>query len=157
MTALAARTWAGESSTLRAAVAGVSPEFCPALRAVVDAAASGFTPLRGPARPGGEHMWAGTTRLPGGGECSVFGGNPPAYVCTLYAGDVEDNADGAYDRAVSGTKDCLGAGWTTLEKVDGTHTRTSLTTRGEGAAVRVVARDLSGDAYLVELWVDARR
>ena len=157
LAAPAARVWAGESATLRAAVAGLSPEFCPTLRALVDAAGSGFTQLRGPSRSGGENMWEGTKRLPGGGECTLFGGTPPAYVCTLYAGDVEDNADGAYDRAVSGLKDCLAAGWKTTEKVDGTHARTSVATGNAGALVRVVSRDVSADAYLVELWVDGAR
>ena len=153
--ALAARAWAGESATLRAADAGVSPEFCPTVRALVDAAASGFAALRGPSRGGGENMWEGTKRLPGGGDCTVFGGKPPAYVCTLYAGDVEENADGAYDRAVSGLKDCLPAGWKTTEKVDGVHTRTTTAAGDPGPRARVVSRELSGDAYLVELWVDA--
>ena len=153
--ALATRAWAGESPTLRAAEAGVSPEFCPALRALVDAAGSGFASLRGKARASGEHVWGGSKRLPGASECSVFGGTPPTYVCALYTGDVEENADGAYDRAVSGVKDCLGAGWKATEKVDGVHTRTTAATGSAGLSVRVVSRDLSGDAYLVELWVDA--
>ena len=153
--ALAGGAWASESPTLRAADAGVSPEFCPTLRALVDAAPGGFTAVRGPARAGGEHIWAGTRRFPGGGECTVFGGTPPAYVCTLYAGDVEENADGAYDRAVSGVKDCLPAGWKSTEKVDGVHTRTTTAAGDAGPRARVVSREVSGDAYLVELWVDA--
>ena len=155
--ALAVRAWADESATVRAAQAGVSPGFCPALRALVDAAASGFVSLRGKARPGGEHMWEGTKGLPGGGDCSVFGGTPPAYVCMLYTGDVEENADGAYDRAVSGVKDCLPADWKTTEKVDGEHARTTVAAAGAGPSVRVVSRDVSADAYLVELWVDGAR
>src|SRR5438128_2063806 len=66
--ALAARALAGESDTLRAADAGLSPGFCPALRALVDAAGSGFTAFRGTPRVGGENMWQGTKRLPGGGD-----------------------------------------------------------------------------------------
>jgi len=155
--ALAARAWAGESDTLRAADAGLSPGFCPALRTLVDAAGSGFTALRGTPRVGGENMWEGTKRLPGGGECVVYGGNPPAYACTLYAGDVEENADGAYDRTVSGLKDCLPGAWTTTQKIDGVHARTTTATGGAGPSLRVVSRDVSGDAYLVELWVDAPR
>jgi hypothetical protein len=155
--ALAARAWAGEPAALRAADAGLSPEFCPTLRTIVGAAASGFTSLRGPARAGGENVWEGTKRLPGS-DCAVFGGTPSAYVCTLYAGDVEENADGAYDRAVSGLKDCLSDGWKTTEKVDGTHARTTTTAGGAGStSVRVVSRDVSADAYLVEVWVDAAR
>jgi hypothetical protein len=153
--AVAARAWGGEPATLRAAEAGVSPEFCPTLRALVEAAASGFVPLRGAPRASGENMWDGTTRLPGARECTVFGGKPPAYVCTLYAGDVEENADGAYDRAVSGLKDCLPAGRKTTERVDGVHARTT-TSAGGGPAVRVVSRDVSADAYLVELWIEPR-
>ena len=154
-TALAGGTGAAESPTIRAADAGVSPEFCPTLRALVDAARGGFTTVRGPVRGGGEHTWEGTRRFPGGGECTVFGGTPPAYVCTLYAGDVEENADGAYDRAVSGVKDCLPSGWKTTEKVDGVHTRATIAAGVAGPRARVVSRELSGDAYLVELWVDA--
>ena len=101
-------------------------------------------------------MWEGTRRLPGS-DCAAFGGTPPAYVCTLYAGDVEENADGAYDRAVSGLKDCLPAGWKTTEKVDGTHARTTTVSGGAGTSVRVVSRDVSADAYLVEVWVDAAK
>lgn len=153
--ALAARSRAGESDTLRAAEAGVSPGFCPALRALMDAAGSGFVALRGAARVGGEHMWEGTRRLPGGGECITYGGTPSAYACTLYAGDVEENADGAYDRAVSGLKDCLPSGWKTTEKVDGVHARTTTASGDRGPSLRVVSHDVSGDAYLVELWVDA--
>ena len=62
----------------------------------VGGAANGFGSLRGKILDRGEHMWEGTKRLPGSTECSVFGGTPPAYVCTLYAGDVEENADGTY-------------------------------------------------------------
>jgi hypothetical protein len=152
---LARGVQAGDSGTLRAAEAGVSPGFCPALRVLVDAAGSGFTALRGEPQAGGEHMWAGTKRLPGGGDCLVFGGSPPSYSCTLYIGDVEENADGAYDRAVSGVKDCLTGSWKTTEKVDGVHIRTTLAAAEAGASVRVVSRDVSGDAYLVELWIDA--
>lgn len=140
---------------MRAAVAGVSPDFCPALRTLVDAAAGAFVSLRGKVRAGGENVWEGTRQLPGGSECAVFGGTPAAYVCTLYAGDVEDNADGAYDRAVSGVKICLSGDWKTTEKVDGVHARTTTAERSAGPRVRVVSRDASGDAYLVELWVDA--
>ncbi len=155
--ALAAHVWAGESPTGRAAEAGLSPDFCPTLRALVDAAGSSFAALRGPTRPGSENMWEGTKRLPGGGECSVFGGTPAAYVCIRYAGDAEDNADGAYGRAVSALKDCLPDGWKTTEKVDGVHARTTVASGTSGPTVRVVSRDVSGDAYLVELWVDAAR
>jgi hypothetical protein len=155
--ALATRGRADEGAALRAAVAGLSPDFCPTLRALVDAAANGFAALRGAPQVDGENVWAGTRRLPGGGECLVFGGRPPSYVCTLYAGDVEENADGAYDRAVSGLRDCLPAGWKTTEKVDALHTRTSTASAGAGPAVRVVSRGAGADAYQVELWVDAAR
>jgi hypothetical protein len=154
---LAARTWAADAGTMRAADAGVSPGFCPTLRAVVDAAGSGFSGLRGTVRAGGENAWEGTKRFPGGGDCVVFGGSPPAYACTLYLGDVEENADGTYDRAVSGVKDCLGAAWKTSEKSDGTHARTTVAQAGSGPSLRVVSRDASGDAYLVELWVDGAK
>src|SRR5689334_1230950 len=112
---LATRTWAGESVNMRAADAGISPAFCPALRVLLDAADKGFTTLRGRARVGGEHVWEGTKRLPGASECSVYGGTPAAYSCMLYAGDVENNADGTYQRAVSALQDCLPAGWKTTE------------------------------------------
>jgi hypothetical protein len=150
----AASAWAADTATMRAADAGVSPTFCPALRALVDAAGSDFTSVRGKPRPGGEHIWTGTKRLPGASECTVYGGRPPAYVCMLYAGDVEENADGTYDRAVSALKDCLPAGWTTTEQVAGTHARTTTASGATGPRVRVVSRDVSGDAYMVELWVD---
>src|SRR5438105_14947403 len=55
--ALAAHASGDERPTLRAAEGGVSPGFCPALRALVDEAPGGFSALRGAARPGGEHMW----------------------------------------------------------------------------------------------------
>ena len=153
---LAARAWAAESETMRAADAGVRPEFCPTLRAVVDAAGSGFSALRGKSQPGGEHAWEGTKRFPGNGDCLTFGGSPAAYVCTLYMGDDEENSDGVYERAVSGVKDCLGAAWTADEKSDGEHARTTVARADSGPSVRVVSRDVSGDAYLVELWVDAK-
>jgi hypothetical protein len=155
--ALAMRAWAGDSATLRAADAGVSPEFCPALRALVDAAGKDFVAVRGRARPGGEHVWDGTKRLPGASECTVYGGQPAAYSCMLYAGDAEDNADATYDRAVSALKDCLPAGWKSSEQVSGTHARTTTARGAEGPQVRVVSRDVSGDAYLVEVWVDGAR
>ena len=155
--ALAAHASGDESPTLRAAEAGVSPGFCPALRALVDEAPGGFAALRGAARRGGEHMWEGSRRLPGASDCVVFGGTTPAYACTLYAGDVEGNADGAYDRAVAGVKDCLPAGWKTTENVDGVHARTTRAAGAAGPSVRVVSRDARGAAYLVELWVDGTR
>ena len=80
-----------------------------------------------------------------------------AYACTLYAGDAEESADGAYDRAVTGVKDCLQAGWKTTENVDGVHARTTTAAGATGPSIRVVSRDVSGDAYLVELWVDGTR
>ena len=155
--ALPIRVLAGESPTMRAADAGVSPGFCPGLQAIIDAAGKDFTGLRGRARGGGEHVWEGTKRLPGAIDCSVYGGRPSAYTCTLYAGDVEDNADGAYDRAVIALKDCLPGGWKTTERIDGTHARTTTAAGGGGPQVRVVSRDASADAYLVEIWVDAGR
>ena len=153
--AFAAQAWAGESATIRAADAGLPPDFCPTLRTLVAAAPSGFVSLRGALEPGAENVRKGTKRVPGALACSVFGGTPPAYACTLYAGDVEDNADATYERVVRGVTDCLPAGWTTTEKVDGVHARTAICARGTGPTVRVVARDASADAYLVELWVDA--
>ena len=53
--ALAAHASGDEPPTLRATEGGVSPGFCPALRALVDEAPGGFSALRGAARPGGEH------------------------------------------------------------------------------------------------------
>jgi len=152
---LACPAWAADTSTMRAADAGVSPQFCPALRALVDAAKADFAALRGKARAGSEHVWAGTKRLPGASECSVYGGHPSAYSCMLYAGDVEDNADATYDRAAAALRDCLPAGWTATERVDGTHARTTTAKGSAGPQVRVVSHDVSGDAYLVEVWVDA--
>jgi hypothetical protein len=154
MAAIAAGAPADDSATLRAAEAGLSPEFCPALRTLVAGAANGFTSLRGKSLERGEHMWEGTKRLPGSTECIVFGGTPPAYVCTLYTGDAEDNADGTYDRAAAGLKDCLPATWKRTEKVDGVHTRTTTAGDTAGPQVRVVSRELSADAYVVEVWVD---
>ena len=153
---LAAPAWAADAETMRAADAGVRPEFCPTLRAVVDAAGSGFTALRGAPQAGGEHAWEGTKHFPGKGDCLVFGGSPAAYVCTLYVGDDEENADGAYERAVSGVKDCLGSAWKTSEKADGEDARTTIVRADSGPSCRVVSRDVSGDAYLVELWVEAK-
>src|SRR5437667_10562193 len=101
--ALAAHASGDERPTLRAAEAGVSPGFCPALRALVDEAPGGLTALRGAARRGGEHiMWEGSRRLPGASDCVVFGGTPPAYACTLYAGDAEERAYGARRGAAAG-------------------------------------------------------
>ena len=138
--ALAAHASGDEPPTLRAAEAGVSPGFCPALRALIDEAPGGLSALRGAARRGGEYiMWEGSRRLPGASDCIVFGGTPPAYACTLYAGDVEENADGAYDRAVTGVKDCLPAGWKTTENVDGVHARTTTAAGAAGPSVRVVS------------------
>ncbi len=153
--ALATALDAAESPTMRAAEAGVSPAFCSGLRTLIHAAETGFTTLRGRARAGAEHVWDGTRRLPGAIDCSVYGGRPAAYGCTLYAGDAEDNADGVYDRAVSALKYCAPAGWKTTERVDGTHARTTSAAGSGGPQVRVVVRDASADAYLVELWVDA--
>jgi len=154
--ALAGHAWAVGSATLRAADDGLPPEFCPTLRTVVAAAANRFESLRGAPEPGGDPDRKATTRLPGAIECSVFGGTRPAYACTLYAGDVEENADGTYERAAHGLTDCLGAEWRTRESVDGVHARTT-TSAGAGPSVRVISRDASADGYLVELWVDAVR
>src|SRR5213593_3024728 len=71
--ALAADASGDEPPTLRAAEAGVSPGFCPALRALIDEAPGGFSALRGAARRGGEHMWEGSRRLPGASDCGVCG------------------------------------------------------------------------------------
>ena len=145
---------AADTSAVRAALAGLPPDFCPSLRSLVDAAGDGFAKVRGAERPGGEHVWAGTKLLPGASECVVFGGTPPAYSCTLYAGDDGDNAAATYDRGVSALKDCLPGTWKTSEKVDGTHSRTTTATGG-APKLRVVSHDVSGDAYMVELWIDA--
>jgi hypothetical protein len=48
--ALPTRVLAGESPTMRAAAAGVSPGFCPGIPAIIDAARKDFTGLRGRAR-----------------------------------------------------------------------------------------------------------
>jgi hypothetical protein len=153
--ALAARAWAGESATMRAADAGVSPAFCQSLRALVDAADKRFTTLRGRPRPGGEHVWEGTKRLPGAIECTLYGGRAAAYSCVLYAGDMESKADGNYGRAVSALKDCLPPAWTTSEQVNGTYARTTTAAGTGGPQVRVILRDASVEAYFVEVWVVA--
>ncbi len=70
--ALAADASGDEPPTLRAAEAGVSPGFCPALRALIDEAPGGFSALRA-TRRGGEHMWEGSRRLPGASDCGVCG------------------------------------------------------------------------------------
>ena len=57
---------------------------------------------------------------------------------------------------MSGVKGCLGAAWKTTEKSDGEHARTTIARADSGPSLRVVSRDVSGDAYLVELWVDAK-
>jgi hypothetical protein len=155
--AVATRAWAGESASVRAADAGLPPDFCPMLRTLVAAAPNGFASLRGAPEAGSDNVREGTTRLPGASRCSVFCGTPAAYVCTLYAGDVEEKADATYDRVVSGLGDCLAGGWKTTERVDGVHARTTTAAGGAGPSVRVVSRDASADAYLVELWVDAGR
>src|SRR3989454_10978381 len=54
--ALAAYASGDERPTLRAAEAGVSPGFCPALRALVDEAPGGFSALRGAARRRAHHV-----------------------------------------------------------------------------------------------------
>ena len=54
-------------------------------------------------------------------------------------------------------KDCLPAGWKTTENVDGVHARITTAAGATGPSIRVVSRDVSGDAYLVELWVDGTR
>src|ERR1700751_3001982 len=77
---------AADSDTLRAADAGVSPDFCPALRTLIAGADDGFRSFRGKPLERGEHMWEGTKRLPGSNDCVIFGGTPPSYSCTLYAG-----------------------------------------------------------------------
>lgn len=153
--ALATSASAGESKTMAAAVDGVSPDFCPALQTLLGAARGSFVSLHGKARAGEENVWEGTKKLPGASDCRVFGGTPAAYVCTVYAGDVEENADGAYDRAVSGVKVCLPADAKTTERVDGVHARTTTAGGSDRPRVRVVSRDASGDAYLVEVWVEA--
>src|SRR5207248_1635074 len=43
------------------------------------------------------------------------------------------------------------------ENVDGVHARTTTAAGATGPSIRVVSRDVSGDAYLVELWVDGTR
>src|SRR5262249_17771312 len=126
------------------------------LKALVAAAPSGFASLRGAAQDGGENVWQGTRRLPGAGGCLTFGGKPPAYVCTLYAGDAEDNADGVYDRAVTGTKDCLGDR-RTAENLSGVRVRPRSAPGPGPPPARVVSPDASGDAWLVELWVAAAK
>jgi|CXWL01.1.fsa_nt_gi hypothetical protein len=156
LAAAAPRALAADSATLRAAEAGLAPEFCPTLQAIVAAAPDGFTSLRGKSRERGEHIWDGTKRLPGSTDCTVYGGTPPAYACTLYAGDVEENADATYESAAAGLKDCLPASWKRTEKADGTHARTTSAGDPAGPRVRVVERDASADAYLVELWVDGK-
>src|SRR5438445_12585748 len=147
--ALAAHASGDEPPTLRAAEAGVSPGFCPALRALIDEAPGGFSALRGAARRGGEHMWEGSRRLPGASDCVVFGGTPPGLrLHALRGRRGGERRDGAYDRAVTGVKDCLPAGWKTTENVDGVHARTTTAAGATGPSVRVVSRDVSGDAYL---------
>ena len=151
---LAVSARAADPADMRAATAGVTPEFCTTLKALVAAAPTGFVSLRGKPREIGENTWAGTKRLPGS-DCTIFGGTPPSYSCTLYAGDVEENSDGAYDRAVAAAKDCLPDAGKSSEKVNGVHARTTVI-EGPKCTIRVVSRDVGADAYMVDLWIDGR-
>jgi hypothetical protein len=112
--------------------------------------------LRGAPKKDAENTWAATRGIPGASGCLVFGGTPAAYTCTLYAGDAANDAAWAYDDAVARAKKCLGDGWTASEQVSGVRDRTTIVRGSAPASVRVVSSLGSGDAYLVELWLDAR-
>ena len=131
--------------------------FCTALHSLMQAADHGFATLRAAPKKGRDHVWTAKLAVPGGTDCVIFGGEPAAYTCDLYAGDIEATSDDAYLDASARLKACLPEGWTSKEKVDGAHARTLASGHPSGQSIRIVERDASADAYLVEFWFDAAK
>ncbi|HLK10599.1 MAG TPA: hypothetical protein VKW76_04410 [Candidatus Binatia bacterium] len=134
--------------------AATPPRACAALRAVLAAAPRGFRAVRG-GRTARFGAWEATVAVAGGRDCLVFGGVPAAYTCDLYVGDRETDADAAYAQAVALVRRCLPAGWRMSERADGVRTRTTAAGSATGPSIRVISGIAIGDAYLVDLWVDA--
>lgn len=130
------------------------PAPCDQLNGVLRAARERFAAVRGAPVGGDTGAWQVTTSVPGGKDCRIFGGALWAYTCDLYAGDDSRAAAAAYDDAVALVRACLPAGWAVRERRDGTRTVTRAAGPGGGPALRVVSGIRSGDAYLVDLWVD---
>lgn len=129
--------------------------FCAVLSTLLAAAPQGFASVRGTPAERRDGVWKATTAVPGGSECLVFGGVVPSYNCDLYSGDVLERAEVAYRETVDLLRQCLPPGFTAGERVTGDSTRTTAARRPGGPTVRVVSGIGSGDAYLVDFWVDS--
>jgi hypothetical protein len=145
----------GAASPLRGDELEVVPGDCDGLRRVLAAAPAGFSGVKGEPAVGRDAVWRGSVAVAGGRDCFVYGGVVPSYACDLYLGDSGTAAQAAYDRAVDVLRRCLPRGWSLRERRDGLGTRTRASAGAGDAAVRVVSGTGSGDAYLVDLWVDA--
>ena len=131
--------------------------LCPVLTSLMTSASHGFVTLRGAAKQDVKSTWEASVTVPDGKECLVFGGPPPAYSCTLYAGDDPPAAEGAYKDMIERVQKCLGDKWTTEEKGDVADKKATVVSGPGAASVRILSRAAQGDAYVVELWLDARR
>jgi hypothetical protein len=130
--------------------------FCAAVTSLIAAARQDFASVKGTQKSGDEPpTWAGTVSVPTTRDCLVYGGKPASYRCALYTGDREGDADVAYRQATDMLRSCVPSGWTVRETADGTRARTASAGGGKDPSVRVVSRIAEGDAYLVNLWVNA--
>ncbi len=147
-----------QSSTARAVTPMLpTPEFCGAIRRVVDASRDAFEPVAGRVRHARLGVRDVTVTLPGTLDCFIYG--PPLrwYSCGLYLGDRGERADHAFNDAVTELRQCLGSAWTTRRRVDGLGAEVRLSDGPGAPLIRVVLHEEEVVAYAVDVLIEAPR
>ncbi len=132
-------------------------DFGSVLRDIVRDAPRGFRSFRG--RRDSDDTdddtptYDATRELPGNkGTCSVFGGSSPSYVCTMFRGDDEDDADSAYDQYVDESRSVF-SNWRWSDVTRRSVEKGRQAVAPNGTTVRIEMTKRSG-VYSVKVWVD---
>ena len=148
------RALVGVLCLVLAAVPAVAEDpFCDQLNKILAGTAGGFADLKGEAKSGAA-TWMAKVSIRGGKECLIIGKDSPSYMCSLYAGDKDEDARSTYEDHVEWIGKCLGDKWQGKESADAQRTEHTFRRGAAEPTVRVRSQIGDGNAYSVEVWVD---
>jgi hypothetical protein len=155
------RRRAGDSSDLAGQRAardvGDNDDFVSALQSIVRGAPNAFRSVRGRRDPDDNDddtpSYDANRNLPGAtGTCDVFGGRSPSYVCTMFRGRDEDDADTAYDHYIDEAR-TVARGWRWSDITRRSVEKGRRAVAPNGTSIRIEMTERSS-YYVVKVWVD---